>query len=315
VVPVGLGAKPAEPARNEAPLADAGLDQQVQYGSTVRLDATGSRDPDGEIRRYEWTITRPNGTRIRPACSSCARTSFQPTAVGTYEVQVTVTDDEGATRSDTLYVEVEAGAGPSVDLTGPSAPTVGTTSAYTAEVSAGGQPVETIEWSLDGGQTNQTSASAGNVTGWFRFGSTEARNITVTVTDEARKTASDTVTVRPEAGSGTVATASGSGNDRNPDGQYSSRLGIWIEGDGADTTEEARELATGRYQELGPRDIGGLNDEEPWDGTEDVNADYNGRDNNDGSEETWDGGGGRQEGSGPLTNLGKSVSGALDNLT
>jgi hypothetical protein len=176
--------------------------------------------------------------------------------------------------------------------------------------------VETIEWSLDGGQTNQTSASAGNVTGWFRFGSTAARNITVTVTDEAGKAASDTVTVQPEAGSRPVATADGGGDDdRNPDGQYSSRLGIWIEGDGADTTEEARELATGRHRELGPRDIGGLNDEEPWDGTEDVNADYNGQPDDDETMWTGDDEGGPTGGTGGLSGLGQAVTSAIGGLT
>lgn len=305
------GLRPA----NEAPLADAGLDQQVQYGTTVRLDATGSRDPDGKVQQYEWTITRPNGTTVRPACSSCARTTFRPTTVGRYEVQVSVTDDDGATRSDTLYVEVEAGTGPSVDLTGPSAPTVGTTGAYTADVTAGDQPVETIRWSLDGRQTNQTTANAGNVTGWFRFGSTETRNITVTVNDEAGKTASDTVTVEPDAGDRTVATAGGGGgNDRSPDGQYSSRLGIWIEGDGADTTEEARELATGRHRELGPRDIGGVHDEEPWDnGNGDVDADINGRPD-DGRDDTSGGDESRNTNGGGLGGIGRQISDTIDNL-
>jgi hypothetical protein len=289
----------------------------VRFGATVRLDATGSRDPDGELVDYEWAIARPNGTTIRPACASCSRTTFQPSTVGTYEVTVTVTDDDGATQSDTLYVEVEAGEGPAVSLTGPTEPTVGTASAYSADISAGGQPVESVRWTLDGGQTNQTTASAGNVTGWFRFGSTGSRNITVTVTDEAGKTASDTVTVRPEAGSETVATASGGGgddDDRNPDGQYSSRLGIWIEGDGADTTEEARELATGQHRKLGPRDIGGLNDEEPWDGTEDVNADINGRPDDGGMEESNNEEEGRSANDGGFGGIGNHISDTIGEM-
>ena len=138
VVAVGLAtaavsvtaAKPRPAAvaadENRAPLADAGLDQEVEYGATVRLDATGSRDPDGEVTAYEWTIERPDGTTVEPDCSSCGRTSFRPQSVGTYAVTVTVTDDEGATRSDTLYVEVEGGTGPSVSLSGPQDPLTAT---------------------------------------------------------------------------------------------------------------------------------------------------------------------------------------------
>jgi hypothetical protein len=43
-------------AANEPPLADAGLDQTVDRGATVLLDGTGSRDPDGEIVSYQWTV-------------------------------------------------------------------------------------------------------------------------------------------------------------------------------------------------------------------------------------------------------------------
>jgi len=51
---------PATVAANEAPLADAGLDQRVPAGTTVYLDATGSRDPDGSVVGYEWVIEAAN---------------------------------------------------------------------------------------------------------------------------------------------------------------------------------------------------------------------------------------------------------------
>jgi hypothetical protein len=95
----------------EPPLADAGLDQQATAGSAVQLDASGSRAPGGNLTGYEWTITTPNGTVVAPQCDTCARTWFVPNQVGRYEATVTVTDDEGRTSSDTLYVDVETGRG------------------------------------------------------------------------------------------------------------------------------------------------------------------------------------------------------------
>jgi hypothetical protein len=161
-----------------------------------------------------------------------------------YEVTVTVTDDDGATRSDTLFVEVEAGEGPSVSLTGPTEPTVGTTGTYTATVSAGDQPVETVTWLINGKQTTQTSANTENETGWFRFGSTQSQKINVTVADEAGKTASDTVTVRPEGSSRIVPALDNRGGDNDrPDGSYNSRAnggeGAWIENEGLQSRQEA----------------------------------------------------------------------------
>ena len=40
-------------AADAGPLADAGLDQNVESGTTVYLDATGSSHPDGTIKEYE----------------------------------------------------------------------------------------------------------------------------------------------------------------------------------------------------------------------------------------------------------------------
>ena len=74
----------AASAGNETPLADAGLDQTVELGTTVVLDATGSRDPDGSIVAFEWTIETPRGRVITPAKATQPRTTFPATEPGLY---------------------------------------------------------------------------------------------------------------------------------------------------------------------------------------------------------------------------------------
>jgi hypothetical protein len=96
----------AASAGNENPLADAGLDQTVELGTTVVLDATGSRDPDGSIVAFEWTIETPRGHVITPAEATQPRTTFSATEPGLYRVTITVRDDDGASTRDTLYVTV-----------------------------------------------------------------------------------------------------------------------------------------------------------------------------------------------------------------
>jgi hypothetical protein len=96
----------AASAENEIPLADAGLDQTVELGTTVVLDATGSRDPDGSIVAFEWTIETPRGRVISPAEATQPRTTFPATEPGLYRVTITVRDDDGASTQDTLYVTV-----------------------------------------------------------------------------------------------------------------------------------------------------------------------------------------------------------------
>jgi hypothetical protein len=129
VVAVG----PVDGAGAGTPLAEAGLDQQVLRGETVRLDATGSYDPDGRVVGYEWVVRVPSGTTVPPFDPHAARTAFPATAVGRYEVTLTVTDDDGKTGTDTMYVAVEAGGsgsgpatasgsgGPTPEGTGPGA--------------------------------------------------------------------------------------------------------------------------------------------------------------------------------------------------
>ena len=47
---------------NNAPVADAGINQEVEEGVTVILDASGSKDPDGDKLRYHWTC--PEGIEL-----------------------------------------------------------------------------------------------------------------------------------------------------------------------------------------------------------------------------------------------------------
>ena len=133
------------------PLAEAGLDQQVNVGERVRLDATGSYDPDGRVTGYEWVIRTPGGTTVSPLDPRAARTSFPATAAGRYEVTLTVTDDEGNAGTDTMYVRVETGAGNTDGGSAGSEP-AGSTSGGVATVDA-------AEPGVDGATGASTSAA------------------------------------------------------------------------------------------------------------------------------------------------------------
>lgn len=121
-----LAAGPVHGAGGGEPLAEGGLDQHVLRGETVRLDATGSYDPDGRVVAYEWRVRTPDGRAVSPSDSRTARTSFEANTVGRYEITLTVTDGDGNTGTDTMYVVVERpdgtsdSAGGGSDTTGPS---------------------------------------------------------------------------------------------------------------------------------------------------------------------------------------------------
>ena len=94
---------------NIAPFASAGYNQNVLVGSEVILDGSGSTDPDGTIESYNWTQTA--GTLVELSSSSNSEVSFiAPSSEDSLSFTLTVTDNDGATASATIYVKTAQGA-------------------------------------------------------------------------------------------------------------------------------------------------------------------------------------------------------------
>jgi len=95
-------------ALNEAPTADAGVDQTVSEGSTVILDGTNSADPDDGITAFEWNQT--DGPSMVLSTTSAAQPTFiapdVESAGATLVFQLTVTDGVGLQSADTCVVNV-----------------------------------------------------------------------------------------------------------------------------------------------------------------------------------------------------------------
>ena len=101
----------ASPSEGEAPL-------------TVTFDASGSSDPDGAIVSYAWDFG--NG---ETATGLTANHTFD--SAGTFTVTLSVTDDGGATATDTTTIEVQDGGTPG---NGQEVQTTGTTFAIAEAV-------------------------------------------------------------------------------------------------------------------------------------------------------------------------------------
>src|SRR5690606_101636 len=80
---------------NIRPTANAGADQNVIEGDTVRLDGSGSHDPNGDFITYRWRfISVPTGSAATFSDDSAATPTFVADKEGTYVVELVVSDDE-----------------------------------------------------------------------------------------------------------------------------------------------------------------------------------------------------------------------------
>lgn len=87
---------------NAAPTANAGSDQSVHTGDTVNISCT-STDPEDDAVTYQWNTVSGPDTPVYP---SGADQSFAASAAGTYVMQCTATDVNGASDTDTVSIVV-----------------------------------------------------------------------------------------------------------------------------------------------------------------------------------------------------------------
>ena len=92
---------------NSPPTANAGPDQNVSISTTVTLTGSGSSDTDGSIASYAWSQT--GGTAVSLSSNTVAQPTFTaPGTASTLTFQLTVTDNNGATGTDTVTINVLA---------------------------------------------------------------------------------------------------------------------------------------------------------------------------------------------------------------
>ena len=103
---------------------------------------------------------------------------------------MTVIDEDGAERRDTLYVIVSPGADPEVDVSGPETPRVEEQAIYSATVDAGSAPLDHIVWSLNGTVIATNSLSGANDVDTITrsFPNAGTRTVTATVYDSDGQT-------------------------------------------------------------------------------------------------------------------------------
>ena len=94
---------------NSVPVANAGPDQSVYVGSTVTLDGSGSSDADGDPLTYTWTLqSSPAGSAAELVDAGTVAPSFTPDVAGDYVVNLTVSDGESSSNTDSVKIQAAA---------------------------------------------------------------------------------------------------------------------------------------------------------------------------------------------------------------
>jgi len=202
---------------NAAPTADAGADQTVNEASRVTLAGSGT-DPDGSIASYSWvqlsgpTVTL-SGADTATAAFDAPGLALGQTATLTFELLVT--DDNGASDTDTVTITVNAVAGVNVAPTADAGAdrVVFGTQTVTLDGSASSDPEEPASslgflWEQTAGPT-VTITGAGQAQATFvapDVAADTALTFRLTVTDSDGASAADLVelTVRAAPASVTI---------------------------------------------------------------------------------------------------------------
>lgn len=120
-----------EPPQNRPPIANGGEDRSVTVGEEVGLDASESRDLDGDPITYRWTLQAPTGSMAALANNNNVTTSFTPDLPGSYEITLVATDGEADSPPDTVRVTAQGtpaqNDAPSAVIDGPTVAEIGST--------------------------------------------------------------------------------------------------------------------------------------------------------------------------------------------
>jgi PKD repeat protein len=168
---------------NQPPVAVINGPASGLVGEPVIFDSDGSQDPDGTIASYRWDFGDSGLSSLAQSVKSGESTlAHVYQAPGSYQVTLTVTDDDGASDKATYLIAIEGQVldqPPQAVINGPITGTVGEILSF--DGSSSGDPDGTIDgyaWDFDDG----TTANLVKVS--HSYSAPGNYNVSLTVTDD-----------------------------------------------------------------------------------------------------------------------------------
>ncbi len=179
---------------NQPPTASFALSgSPVSTSTPVTFDASGSKDPDGNIVKYEWDLDG-NGT-YETSTGSTATVTKTYAAEGTYQVGLRVTDNGAATATTTRTLVVANHLPTATFTVSPNPVSAGNQVTLDGSGSSDPDgPIAKYEWDLDGNGTYETSTGS-TPTVKTTFAEPGAYTVGLRVTDGTGNVATRTQTV------------------------------------------------------------------------------------------------------------------------
>ncbi|NRF29786.1 glycosyl hydrolase family 18 protein [Vibrio coralliilyticus] len=246
---------------NRAPVAAAGADVSVTGPASVVLDGRSSSDSDGSVASYVWE--QLSGTSVSLTGANTAQASFDVAEVAQTETltfKLTVTDNEGATGTDTVVVTVQAkDTGPvnTAPVAAVSAPATANAGDVVVVDASGSSDADndtlTYSWDVPAGLNATISGATVTFTA-AEYTQDTSLLFTVTVSDsQATSSASATVVVaKKDTGGGTCTNAWDSGAVYNGGDQVTWDGKVWEAKWWTQGDDPSQSGQWGVWKEVGP---------------------------------------------------------------
>ena len=155
-----IALRPDATGTNQNP--QAAFTQNCDATGACSFDGSGSIDPDGSIASYAWTFTDGGtSTQQKPAHTFAAS--------GTYNVSLTVTDNQGATNTVSHPVTVTVSSASGVTFVGAAHSNPGSQTSKSVTIPATAHTGDTMVLVFTSGTTSSWSAPGA---GWTQVGTT-----------------------------------------------------------------------------------------------------------------------------------------------